>query len=184
MPSSGPSDSADFRDFLAPHRRLIDAVVARVCRHHRSLASDARQEVHLALWRRRRTGPAIVHAVSYVYRVARNAALGVLRRHRWPEPPPLLPHAGRHRPGALLPEERGYHLHQLLGRLPPDQARAVAAYLAGFRHQEIAAWFGWSEPAARHRLYAALAAVKAWAAEDPAGARPRAEGPGGPSSRP
>src|SRR5215510_784429 len=86
-------DTKAFQAFLAPHRRLIDGVIGRVCgRRHRSLMPDARQETHLALWRRLRSGPAIVHAVSYVYKVALNSALGVIRRHGPSPARPALDH--------------------------------------------------------------------------------------------
>lgn len=206
MSTQTPSDTGAFLAFLAAHRRLIDAVIGRVCGwRHRSLMPDARQEVHFALWRRLRSGPAIVHAVSYVYRVAFTSALGVVRRHR-PAPgrPPLHDAADEQptltRPGELLPQERHCYLRQVLERLAPHHARALMAYLAGLRHREIAALFGWSEPAARHRLYGALAAVRPESEEGPsgdgpglsprrkgrsrAGARRRAAAADGPSSRP
>jgi DNA-directed RNA polymerase specialized sigma24 family protein len=52
-------------------------------------------------------------------------------------------------------------LTELLSQLPPEQERALRAYLAGFSHTETAALYGWSDAVARHRVYRGIQSLKA-----------------------
>jgi DNA-directed RNA polymerase specialized sigma24 family protein len=61
----------------------------------------------------------------------------------------------------LSSSERACLLAELLDQLPPEQARAVRAYLAGFSHTETATLYGWSAAVARHRIYRGIHALKA-----------------------
>jgi DNA-directed RNA polymerase specialized sigma24 family protein len=66
----------------------------------------------------------------------------------------------------LSSAERAYVLAELLAHLPPEQERALRAYLAGFSHTETAALYGWSEAVARHRVYRGIQALKALAMQE------------------
>jgi RNA polymerase sigma factor (sigma-70 family) len=149
-----PRDVQQFEALVRRHAKLVGAVVRRVCRRsHASLAPDAEQEVYLALWKRLGSGKEIEHPISYLYKMALTTALAVVRRHRREEPLDQLPATRAPVRGALEPAERRRLLAEILGTLPPEEARA---YLAGFNHAEVARLYGWSESVARHRIYRTL----------------------------
>src|SRR5262249_47483612 len=127
---------------------------------------DVEQEVYLALWQRWNARTCIDYPVSYLYTVALRTALAVMRTYSAPgneetPTPPSLPRAQGLAGEDLSPIERAYVLTELLDQLPPEQARAVRAYLAGFSHTETATLYGWSVAVARHRMYRGIAALKA-----------------------
>jgi RNA polymerase sigma factor (sigma-70 family) len=162
------SPSEEFERLISRYAGVMSSAIRRVCgRRHRALIPDVEQEVRLALWGRLQGGKAIEHPVSYLYKAALTTALRVLRRHAPPEETAVEtrqienPRADARPAWGLLPAELARHLEQALGRLPPDQARALKAYLAGFGHKEVALLYGWSESVARHRIYQALAALRA-----------------------
>jgi RNA polymerase sigma-70 factor (ECF subfamily) len=154
-----------FEALLREHARVVSAAIRRVCgRRYGSLVPDVEQEVFLALWKRLGGGKEIEHPVSYLYKMALTTALAVVRRHA---PTAETPAAVETDAGAtpreflgLASVEQGRLLAESLGRLPPDQSRAVRAYLAGFNHEEVAALYGWTASAARHRIYRGLERVR------------------------
>jgi RNA polymerase sigma factor (sigma-70 family) len=162
-----PVPRGDFEELLARYARLIGAVARRVCgRRHRCLLPDIEQEIRLALWRRlkdaddRSPAGAIRHPGSYVYKVALSTSLAVIRRYR-PAREDLLADAeqGRRDEGGterLMPPERARLVEQVLGRLEPDEARALCGYMTGLNHEELARLYGWSAAASRHRVYRTL----------------------------
>ena len=153
-----------FDELMADHARLMASAIRRVCgRSHRWLIPDIEQEVRLALWQRLSSDRAIEHPVSYLYKMAWTTALGVLRRQRPEEVAVEDPLVFEGQP-ASGPEhdhrDRRLVLDQLLGRLEPEQARALGAYRAGLSHGEVASLFGWSESVARHRIYRGIAKLE------------------------
>jgi RNA polymerase sigma factor (sigma-70 family) len=145
---------------LREHARVVSSAIRRVCgSRYGTLVPDIEQEVSLALWKRLDSGKEIEHPVSYLYKMALTTALAVVRRHAPSAEVP--PEAGdRVGPAAgflgLAGPEQGRLLAESLGRLPPDQSRAVRAYLAGFNHEEVARLFAWTPSAARHHIYRGL----------------------------
>lgn len=155
----------EFSALVQKYARVVGSAIRRVCaRRYRSLIPDVEQEVYAALWQRLGHGKEIEHPASYLYKMALTTSLAVVRRHT-AEMTPI--EVAEDRPAAaetgfagLLPPERARLLGEVLTQLPPDQARAVRAHLAGFSHVEVATLYGWSESVARHRIYRAIEALK------------------------
>jgi DNA-directed RNA polymerase specialized sigma24 family protein len=172
-------DETRFQQLLRSHARLMAGAIRKVCgRRHQALVPDVEQEVYLALWKRlgesagRPGGKEIEHPVSYLYKTALTTAAAMVRKlaPAGAEPAYDGELAGLAAPeeggdggggiGGLSGPERRRLLAELLGRLPEDQARALKAHLAGFNHEEVARFYGWTESVARHRIYRAIDALK------------------------
>jgi RNA polymerase sigma-70 factor (ECF subfamily) len=156
----------DYERLVDQYSRVMSAAIRRVCGRRSNLIPDVELEVRLALWKRLRDGKNIEHPVSYLYKMALTTALAVLRKQPSEASRVGIESLDRGTSGsggsrALHPLERARLLEQLLGRLPPDRARALRAYLAGFTHGEVAALYGWTEAIARHHIYRGLAALRA-----------------------
>src|SRR5262249_13298176 len=127
---------------------------------------DVEQEVYLALWQRWNSDARIDYPVSYLYKVALRTALAVMRTYSAPGSEGAAIQSSRPIAQSLAgvdlsPVEGAYVLTELLDQLPPEQVRAVRAYLAGFSHTETATLYGWSVAVARHRMYRGIQALKA-----------------------
>jgi RNA polymerase sigma factor (sigma-70 family) len=159
-------DEPAFSALIDTHARLIGSAIRRVCsRRHRSLIPDIEQDVRTALWKRLQGGKEIEHPVSYIYKVALTTALAAVRRFS-PTEGALPAEAEREGIGGeafvgLLPAEQSRLLAESLGALPPEEARAVRAHLAGFNHEDVAGLYGWTPATARHRIYRGLEKVRA-----------------------
>ena len=153
-----------FAVLVDEHARVIASAIRRVCsRRHRALVPDIEQDVRAALWKRLQGGKEIAHPVSYVYKVALTTALAVIRRFPTADGPPpdgtAADSAGEPFLG-LLPAEQSRLLAEALGRLSPEEGRAVRAHLAGFNHEDVARLYGWTPATARHRIYRGLERVR------------------------
>jgi RNA polymerase sigma factor (sigma-70 family) len=149
-----------FDALLREHARIVSSAIRRVCgSRYGTLVPDIEQEVSLALWKRLDSGKEIEHPISYLYKMALTTALAVVRRHAAATEVPAETR-GRKQPAGeflgLAGPEQGRLLAESLERLPPEQARAVRAYLAGFNHEEVATLFAWTPSAARHHIYRGL----------------------------
>ncbi len=158
---------ADYEALLFDNARVMSSAIRRVLgSRHETHVPDVEQEVRLALWKRFQTGKKIDHPVSYVYKAALTTALGVVKRlstesASLDEESITEAVAGRSEsPGNLLPAEKKRLLEEALEQLNPDQSRALRGYLSGLNHREVAKLYGWSESAARHRIYRGLDALK------------------------
>jgi RNA polymerase sigma factor (sigma-70 family) len=157
-------------EFLALTRQYRGVIVSAIRRVWGDASStvlpDVEQEVYLALWQRWNGDARIDYPVSYLYTVALRTALAVMRTYgaagsEEAITQSALPRAQCLAGEDLTPIERAYVLTELLDQLPPAQARAVRAYLAGFSHTETATLYGWSIAVARHRMYRGIQALKA-----------------------
>jgi RNA polymerase sigma factor (sigma-70 family) len=160
------SRQEEFATLIQKYARVMASAVRRVCsRRYRFLIPDVEQEIYVALWKRLESGKKIEHPASYLYKAALTTALMMVRKHI-PDTLPIEMHEeGGSTPsenpfGGLLPAERARLLGEVLERLPPDQARAVRAHLAGFSHTEVASLYGWTESVARHRIYRAIETLR------------------------
>ena len=155
----------DYSSLVERHARVISSAIRRVCsRRHRALIPDIEQDVRTALWKRLQSGKEIQHPISYVYKVALTTALAAIRRFPVAADPPVEETPGEAAGGpflGLLPAEQGRLLAEALGFLPPDEARAVRAHLAGFNHEDVAGLYGWTPATARHRIYRGLEKLRA-----------------------
>lgn len=162
-PRKKPQRHERFERLVREHARVMASAIRRVCgRRYRALVPDVEQEVYLALWKRLRDGNEIEYPVSYLYKVALTTALGVVRRVEREAPlpegrgDPEVPHDPAPDASGLSSAERAVILRETLDRLESDESRALRGYLAGFNHTEVAELYGWSESAARHRIYRTL----------------------------
>jgi RNA polymerase sigma factor (sigma-70 family) len=160
------SPHEEFLAFTREYRGIIVSAIRRVCgAASHGLLPDVEQEVYLVLWQRWQDGKSIDYPVSYLYKVALRVALAAMRTSRSSD---MEVHTAQRRPPPmqgvavedLSSAERACLLAELLDHLPPEQARAVRAYLAGFTHTEIATLYGWSAAVARHRIYRGVQALK------------------------
>ncbi|ANM30397.1 hypothetical protein ABI59_13675 [Acidobacteria bacterium Mor1] len=154
---------ADLEALIERYSRLMAAAVRRVVSQP-ELLPDIRQEIHLALLKRLRTGRDIRHPSSYVYKVALTTARTVVQRYASQEQnvdtdvldtTPL--------PGGedrMKPVERRILVKEVLNMLPKEQAVALRCYLGGLNHAEVARFCGWTESVARHRIYRALETLR------------------------
>ncbi len=182
-----PSDKAEqqaraqseYEELIRDHSRVIAAAVRRVCAaRYSALIPDVEQEIHVALWRRVQTGKEIHSPASYLYKVALTTALAVVRRQH-PERETPMSSLGNgddfevadritsEGGGRMQDHERSLLIDECLEMLGEDQARALRAYLAGFNHTEVAHLYGWSESAARHKIYRGIDALKKRFAQEP-----------------
>jgi RNA polymerase sigma factor (sigma-70 family) len=162
------SPQEEFLAFTQQYRGVIVSAIRRVCGTTSDrLLPDVEQDVYLALWQRWNDGHPIDYPVSYLYKVAMRTALAVMRTYRTADVDESALEASPTTELSLTINgfsavERACLLTELLGQLPPEHARAVRAYLAGFSYTETAALYGWSASVARHRIYRGLQALKAF----------------------
>ena len=155
-----------FDELIERYSGVFGAAVQRVCLGtNRQLIPDVEQEIRLALWKRLQAGEAIRNPAAYLYKMALTTAALVVRRQRLgislsefelatieaSDAPPAF---------GLEPAEVTRLVFELLGGLPFEQRVAVAAYAAGFNHEEVARIYDWTPTTARHRIYRGLKALR------------------------
>jgi RNA polymerase sigma-70 factor (ECF subfamily) len=109
-------------------------------------AEEIVQEVMLTVWRRAdQFDPHRAQVSAWIYQIARNRHIDVIRKERRPVPEEL-GHGPDSEPDAsqmLAVEQETERLKQALSRLGPDQREIVErAYLGEMSHQEISAQTG------------------------------------------
>lgn len=128
-------------------------------------ADEAAQEVMLAIWRRADSfDPARASAATWIYAIARNRRVDLLRRRR-PEPDPEEPmlQAEPAPDGESLARgaARDTRVRQALLDLPSDQAEAVRlAFYDGLTHGEVAERLGLPLGTVKGRLRLALGRLR------------------------
>lgn len=140
-------------------------------------AEELAQETLLTVWRKAALfDPARAGASTWIFTIARNRRLDVLRRERRPVIEPGAEEAADEPlPDALLAAaQRDARLRAAVAALPPDQAEAVRlAYFQDKPHAEIAQELGLPLGTVKSRLRLALARLRAAADIDaPRGDRP------------
>jgi RNA polymerase sigma-70 factor (ECF subfamily) len=107
-------------------------------------AEEGAQEVMVALWRRASTfDPSKASAATWIFTIARNKRIDMLRRAKRPEPDPTDPHFRDTGEASAEAEysgrERDARVRRALGQLSEDQLTVVRlAFFAGLSHAEIA----------------------------------------------
>lgn len=107
-------------------------------------AEDATQDVMVQVWRRAGSfDPSRAGASTWIYTIARNKRIDMVRRQRRPEPDPtdplFSPDPEPQPDQQLAGAERDDRVRQALGTLPEDQRDVVRlAFFAGLTHGEIA----------------------------------------------
>ena len=164
LPAAAPARLA--LDFDALYRGARDDVFAYVATllHDRSAAEDVTALAFERAFRKRKSfNPQRGSERSWLFGIARNAALDELRRRRRiaelaAEPEDV---------GAATPEEsaevalRRAALREAMGRLDPRERELVALkFFAGLDHAEIAAVLGVSESNAGTRLHRTMTKLR------------------------
>ena len=151
-----------FERLLGEYARVIAHAARKVCApYHGALAEDVEQECCLNLWKHLANGKEIENPASYLYKMALTTALRLIRKDRKASADAEPAIAEVPDPKPRVREGLARHdLERLLARCPPDQQRALRAYLAGLNHVEIADLFGWSESQARHRVYRGIESLR------------------------
>lgn len=109
-------------------------------------AEDIVQEVMLTVWRKsEQFDPHRAQVTAWVYQIARNRQIDVIRKERRPLPdellipPDLEPDAGQ----IMAVDQEAEQLAQAIARLTPSQREMIErAYIGDLTHQEISAQTG------------------------------------------
>jgi RNA polymerase sigma-70 factor (ECF subfamily) len=134
-------------------------------------AEEALQEVMLSVWRRAASfDPARAGAMTWLFAIARNRRVDMLRRRR-PEPDPDDPHFQPDPdPGAAaarMARDRDAAVRIALGTLSDDQRDVVRlAFYDGLTHAQIAAMTGLALGTVKSRLRLAMQRLRAALGED------------------
>lgn len=108
----------------------------------RAAAEDLVQDVMLTVWQKaHQFDPTRAQASAWIYRIARNRQIDVVRRERRPLPDALVASeeaATDDTVQALALDQEAVKLRQALDRLSPDQRAVVEqAYMSDLTHTEI-----------------------------------------------
>ncbi|MBY6058913.1 sigma-70 family RNA polymerase sigma factor [Leisingera daeponensis] len=132
----------DMFDFLAP--RLKGFVIR--CGARPALAEEIVQDVMLTIWRKAALfDPHKAQASAWIYQIARNRHIDIIRKERRPVPDELAEDPGTEPDASqvLALEQETLHLKQAIARLQPDQREMIEkAYIGDLTHQEISARTG------------------------------------------
>ncbi|MEM0942949.1 MAG: sigma-70 family RNA polymerase sigma factor [Pseudomonadota bacterium] len=139
------------------------------------MAEEAVQDVMVAIWRRAETfDPAKAGAATWIYTIARNRRIDLLRRQSRPEPeaedPMLAGEAVVDPETAVAGADRDARVRQCLAKLSTDQRDVIRlAFFAGLSHGEVAAELGLPLGTVKSRLRLAFSRLRVTLGEDFAG---------------
>ena len=167
-PGEESSVEERLESLMAQFRPALRGAVAKV--RSRSFSIDPEeieQEVRIRLWKVLEADREIRSPESYIYRMAVNATLDVIRRYqrRREDPMETLEHSSEraiHEPRSKSPEiaaqrrETLIKVERALKDLSEERASCVRYYLQGFTSEEIAHLKRWTEPKARNLTYRGL----------------------------
>jgi RNA polymerase sigma-70 factor (ECF subfamily) len=137
-----------------------------------SEAEDLVQDVLMTVWRKAdQFDPAKAAVSTWVFTIARNRRIDVLRRERRPEPDPEDPMlAAEPEPSAeahMTTAQIQTRMRAALKTLPPDQAEVVSlSFYEDLAHSEIAARLGIPLGTVKSRLRLAFRKVRAQVGEE------------------
>lgn len=140
---AGARDRMAFAELFRRYAGRVKAVLIRAGSSP-DQAEEAAQEVMVTLWRRAETfDPAKAAARSWIYAIARNRRIDLIRRASRPEPDPedplFRPDPEATPEQALAGADRDARVREALSRLSEDQLEVVRlAFFAGLSHSEIA----------------------------------------------
>ena len=124
------------------------------------LAEDVTQEVMVTLWNKAHMfDPTRASVATWIFTIARNRKIDVLRKQRRPEPDelPWGPEAQPDQADALALQQETEHLAAAIRALPDKQRELVErAYFGDLSHAEIAAQTGLPLGTIKSRLRLAL----------------------------
>ena len=148
---------AQLFDFYAP--RLKGMLMRAGMRSNQ--AEDVVQEVMLSIWRKAdQFDPARAQASAWIYRIARNRQIDMIRRENRPLPDELVLAEEDSIDDAsqvLALDQEGAQLRAALARLAPEQRAAIEqAYMGELSHNEITAQTGLPLGTIKSRIRLAL----------------------------
>jgi RNA polymerase sigma-70 factor (ECF subfamily) len=124
------------------------------------LAEECTQEVMATLWNKAHLfDPTKASASTWIFTIARNRKIDLLRKQRRPEPEdlPWGPEAAPDQADALGLAQETEQLGQALATLPPEQRKLIErAYFGDLSHSEIAAETGLPLGTIKSRIRLAL----------------------------
>jgi RNA polymerase sigma-70 factor (ECF subfamily) len=155
---------AAFGSLYARHREYVLRVALRIT-DDRELAADALQEVFTYLLNQfPPPGPGLkltARLTTYLYPIAKNSTLSLLRKARRMAPDAIDPDALP----AAVPDDSGDDLDRLLAALPPERREVLhLRFVDGMSLDEIAAVLGIPLGTVKSRLHKAVAVLR----DDPA----------------
>lgn len=135
-------DRDAFRSLFAQYGAKVKGYMRRLGAGS-DLAEEAAQETMLAIWRRAETfAPERASAGAWIFAIARNKRIDLLRRGARPDPDlqdPTQERVAESSEAAAIAERRDAALRGVLSELSADQKRVVAlAFYEGASHGEIA----------------------------------------------
>lgn len=165
LASQGLSEA--FGVLVARHQRALRNFCARSTGDARA-GDDIAQEVFVTLWRQRRAYEPRGRFKSYLFTIALGRAKNErrARRRRAEEPatsprPETTSEFGSAQLDALEASERARRLHELVAKLPEEQAEAIRLrYSAELAYAEIAALTDEPEATVRSRVFLGLKHLK------------------------
>ena len=155
-------DDRDEQAFVALFRHYAPRVKAFLMRSgaDAGLAEECVQEVMATVWRKAHLfDPARASVATWVFTIARNKKIDVLRRQRRPEPEdlPWGPEAEPDQEDILGLQQDSERLGQALANLPEKQRELIEkAYFGDLSHSEIAAATGLPLGTIKSRIRLAL----------------------------
>ena len=164
-PAAAAEESAAFRELVLAHSRMVFRIACRITGNEAD-AEDVVQETFWKAYRAFDRFDSRASASTWLYRIASNCAIDVLRRRRArPETrlaadeaeadPPSSPRATPQ--GDLLAKESGRRLLAALAELTPRERTAFALrHEEGVPLREIAAILGLSSNAAKQTIFRAV----------------------------
>lgn len=152
-------DAQAFEELLRPHRDKLWAVCVRVT-GNRADAEDAVQECMIAVWRGLPRFRGESQFSTWIYRIAANAALGIVRRRREVPVEEIFDVS----PNASFEDEIALHdqIQAALQSVPEDfRVALVLREYGGLTYEEISEHQGIPIQTVKSRLNRARAAVRA-----------------------
>ncbi|MEM7240519.1 MAG: sigma-70 family RNA polymerase sigma factor [Pseudomonadota bacterium] len=129
-------------------------------------AEEATQEVMVSLWRRAETfNPAKAGAATWIYTIARNKRIDLVRRAQRPEPnaedPLFRPEPIESSEASLVGIDRDARIREAIVGLPDDQKAVIRlAFFTGLTHAEIATRLGAPLGTVKSRLRLSFAKLR------------------------
>ena len=159
MQSVQQGDKAAFAELFAYFGPRVKSFLMKSGASH-DVAEECAQDVMATLWRKSHLfDPGKASVSTWIFTIARNRRIDMLRKERRPEPEELTwgPEAEPDQADALALQQETTQLGQALAQLPEKQRKLVeAAYFGDLSHSEIAAQTGLPLGTIKSRIRLAL----------------------------